>query len=332
MEFGYSDAPGRAPQSNLATPSLLDAGFGFDGNGWMLSDSSLGWMSQQVQLVSDADIEGNELLRLSLANPQGVVNLNGEIIPLGLGLARQQAQLSILDDDFSPGNFRFLKPEFVVNEDGRRARITVERFDGVNGGVSVDYSTGDDTAQEGADYRVQKGTLVFGSGQSQKTFYVRVMDDEFQEGDEFVSLSLANPRGGAGLSPVVEETMARLLIIDNDLKSGKIDLASAAYAVEEASGQAVVTVRRTSGSRGKVTVSYEVLPFVGDNAAGLGDDYTSVSGTLSWEDGDVGDRTITVPLVDDEEVELDELFESQLFDPIGVIVGATDKTVVTIVN
>ena len=282
--------------------------------------------------MPDADIEGKEVLRLSLSNPQGVVNLNGEIIPLGLGLARRQARLSILDDDFSPGNFRFLKPEFVVNEDGRRARITVERFDGVNGGVSVDYSTGDDTAQEGADYRVQKGTLVFGSGQSQKTFYVRVMDDEFQEGDEFVTLRLTNPRGGAGLSPVVEETLAKLLIIDNDLKSGKIDLASAAYAVEEASGQAVVTVRRTSGSRGKVTVSYEVLPFVGDNAATLDDDYTAVSGTLTWEDGDVGDRTITIPLLDDDDVELDEFFEVQLSDPIGVILGSTDKTVVTIVN
>ena len=336
MEYGYLDPPARSPLSILnppnPPPSLVDVGYGFDGNGWMLSDSTMGWSSQQVQLVTDADIEGNEVLRMSLANAQGMLDLGGEIIPLGLGVARQQARLTVLDDDFSPGNFRFLKPEFVVNEDGRRARITVERFDGINGGVSVDYFTGDDTAQEGADYRNQKGTLVFGSGQAQKTFYVRVMDDEFQEGDEFVTLRLANPRGGAGLSAVPEETLAKLLIVDNDLKSGKIDFAAAAVSVSEGDGEAVLSVRRTSGSRGKVTVSYEVLPFVGDNAAGLGDDYTAVSGTLSWEDGDVADRTITVPLVDDEEVELNELFEAQLFDPIGVIVGATDKTVVTIVN
>ncbi len=334
MEWGYFDFPARPglPQSFISTPSLLDAGYGFDGNGWMLSDSTLGWSAQTVQLVPDADIEGNEVLRMSLANPQGVVELNGEVIPLGLGLARWQAQLSILDDDFNPGNFRFLKPEFVVNEDGRRARITVERFDGVNGGVSVDYTTGDDTAQEGADYRVQKGTLVFGSGQAQKTFYVRVMDDEFQEGDEYVTLRLANPRGGAGLSAVPEETLAKLLIVDNDLKSGKIDFSSATYSATEDEGEMVLTVRRTSGSRGKVTVSYEVLPFVGDDAAVLGDDYTAVSGLLTWEDGDVGDRTITVPLVNDEEVEVDELFEAQLSDPVGVILGTTDKAVATIIN
>ena len=106
MEFGYSDAPGRAPQSNLETPSLLDAGFGFDGNGWMLSDSTMGWSLQSVRLVTDTEIEGNEVLRLSLANPQGMLSLGGEIIPLGLGLARRQARLTVLDDDFSPGSFR----------------------------------------------------------------------------------------------------------------------------------------------------------------------------------------------------------------------------------
>ena len=336
MEYGYTDPPGRSPNSALTInglpASLLEPGFGFDGNGWMLSDSSLGWMTQGIQLVPDTHIEGNEVLRFSLNNPQGVVDLNGEIIPLGLGIARRESQLSILDDDFSPGKFRFLKPEFVVNEDGRRARITVERFDGVNGGVSVDYITGDDSAQEGADYRSQKGTLVFGSGQNQKTFYIRIMDDEFQEGDEFVTLSLTNPGGGADLSTVQEETLARLLIVDNDLKSGKIDFLSATYSASEGEGEVRLSVRRTSGSRGKVTVSYEVLPFAGDNPALVGEDYVTVSGMLTWEDGDVGDRTIAVPLLDDEVVEVDKFFEVQLSDPVGVILGATDKSVVTILN
>ena len=101
MEHGYLDPPARSPLSILnppnPPPSLLEAGLGFDGNGWMLSDSTMGWSSQQVHLVTDSDIEGNEVLRMSLANAQGILDLGGEIIPLGLGVARQQARLTVLD-------------------------------------------------------------------------------------------------------------------------------------------------------------------------------------------------------------------------------------------
>jgi hypothetical protein len=102
--------------------------------------------------------------------------------------------------------------------------------------------------------------------------------------------------------------------------------------LDEAEGEAVITVRRTSGSRGKIYVNYSVLSLEGENRAVLGEDYTHVSGTLTWEDGDIEDREIRVPLIDDDIVEPDESFDIILEDPIGVIFGSTVGTTVTIID
>ena len=60
----------------------------------------------------------------------------------------------------------------------------------------MEYKTTDGTAVEGLDYRNKKGTLIFGSGQKSKTFYVRISDDEFQEGDEYVNIAFIHREVG----------------------------------------------------------------------------------------------------------------------------------------
>jgi hypothetical protein len=50
----------------------------------------------------------------------------------------------------------------------------------------------------------------------------------------------------------------------------------------------------------------------GDAAATAGSDYTVTSGTLSWEDGDMGDKVITIPIIDDGVEEESEAFEVTL--------------------
>ena len=115
-------------------------------------------------------------------------------------------------------------------------------------------------------------------------------------------------------------------------RSGKVEMVTQLREVSESEGEVVLTVRRTSGSRGKIYVNYRVLSVEGENRAVLGEDYTEVSGTLTWEDGDVEDREIRVPVIDDDIVEPDESFDIILEDPIGVIFGSTVGTTVTIIN
>ena len=312
------------------TFTYLMPGFGFDRNGWMISDGMMGSNFAGVPLIPDDVIEGNETLDMEIAFPVGMVNLGGEPIPLGVVYDKKEAKLNIIDDDFNPGTLRLAKSEFFINEDGLRAAVTVERVDGLNGLVSVEYKTTDGTAVEGLDYRNKKGTLIFGSGQKSKTFYVRISDDEFQEGDEYVNISIHTPRGGASIPAEGEAGLtARLVIVDNDLKSGKFDLDDLVHEIDEDGGTETIFVRRTGGSRGHVTVQYEVIAEAAGGALD-GEDFVAATGTLTWADGDIGDKEIHVNILDDKEVEGQETLTVRIFGPQVAILGSLVQTTVTI--
>ena len=63
-----------------------------------------------------------------------------------------------------------------------------------------------------------------------------------------------------------------------------------------------MTVRRTGGAAGAVSVGYQTAPLLGSAwaPATAGQDFTSVAGRLSWADGDVTDRQISVPIASND--------------------------------
>ena len=84
----------------------------------------------------------------------------------------------------------------------------------------------------------------------------------------------------------------------------------------ETIGSATVRVERSHGEDGAISVSYSTVGI----SATAGSDFTAVSGTLSWADGDESDRTVAVPIADDGEAEGNETFRFVLSNPTG---GAT---------
>ena len=61
--------------------------------------------------------------------------------------------------------------------------------------VTVDYATADGSAQAGADYTATSGTLRFAAGERSKTVSVTVLDDDHDEGEETVTVTLSNASG-----------------------------------------------------------------------------------------------------------------------------------------
>ena len=59
--------------------------------------------------------------------------------------------------------------------------------------------------------------------------------------------------------------------------------------VVDATGTVAYTVRRTGGKTGQVSVDYETV----DGSAEAGSDFVAASGTLTWNDGDVDDKTMS---------------------------------------
>jgi surface-anchored protein len=102
----------------------------------------------------------------------------------------------------------------------------------------------------------------------------------------------------------------------------------ASLSVGEAAGSATLTVRRTRGSDGAVTVDYAT----GGGSATAGADYTAAAGTLTFADGQTA-RTFTVPILNDTVVEGSETFNATLSNPTNAaLLGGAATAVVTILD
>jgi uncharacterized delta-60 repeat protein len=97
---------------------------------------------------------------------------------------------------------------------------------------------------------------------------------------------------------------------------------------EEADGEVVLNVRRTGGRSGSVSVDWQTAT-VGWEDATPGADYTAVSGSLTWADGDMAPQQIRVPILTDDTVEGFETFQVVLSDlQDGAGLGKSRATVV----
>ena len=113
--------------------------------------------------------------------------------------------------------------------------------------------------------------------------------------------------------------------------AGTIQFSAATYSKAEGnSGTSTVaiTVTRTGGSDGAVSVSYASS----NGTATAGSDYTATAGTLNWVDGDAADKTILISISGDTTPETDETFTVTLSSPTGGAILGTSVTTVTIAN
>ncbi|HEX8170184.1 MAG TPA: Calx-beta domain-containing protein [Thermoanaerobaculia bacterium] len=109
---------------------------------------------------------------------------------------------------------------------------------------------------------------------------------------------------------------------------GTLSLAQSAYTVNEVDGTVAVTVLRSGGSDGTVTVAYTTA----NGSATAPEDYVTTSGTLVFGPG-VTSQTVNVPIAPGGAVEPDETFTFTLSNPTnGAQLGAPSQAVVTIVD
>ncbi|MBK7992200.1 MAG: SMP-30/gluconolactonase/LRE family protein [Blastocatellia bacterium] len=266
-----------------------------------------------VPIIDDVLVEGNETVNLSLSNPTGGATLGSP----------NTAVLTIIDND-NAGSLQFSSATYSVMENAANATITVTRTNGSSGTVTINYATSDGTATAASDYTASSGTLTFLNGETSKTFFVPIIDDVLAEGNETVNLSLSNPTGGATLG----SPSSAVLTIVNVPKPGTLQFSSATYSVMENAANAIITVTRTNGNEGTVTVNYATS----DGTATAASDYTASNGTLTFLNGETS-KTFSVPIIDDVLVEGNETVNLSLSNPTGgATLGSPNTAVLTIVN
>jgi uncharacterized delta-60 repeat protein len=107
---------------------------------------------------------------------------------------------------------------------------------------------------------------------------------------------------------------------------GTVSFSAANYSVNESAGTATITVNRTGGSVGAVTVNYSTS----DGTATAGSDYNSASGTLSFADGETS-KSINIPITNDSQQEANETINLSLSNVTGdASLGAQSTAILTI--
>jgi|GEM_PF-974786 len=104
---------------------------------------------------------------------------------------------------------------------------------------------------------------------------------------------------------------------------GTVGFDPMSFTVSEGASSATITVKRNGKSSGVVTVDYLTT----DGSAVAGSDYTAVSGTLTWPDGDSADRSISVPIIDDALAEGQETLMLTLSNVQGAQLGGSQATI-----
>ncbi len=302
------------------------AGTATAGADYSASDGQLSWGDGDesprqitIDINSDGQVEPAETLTLQLSNAEG-----GATVPT--------ASASITINDATqvpvPGNVQITAPSFTVAE-GSTIDISVERLNGQDGAISIDYSVSPGTAALNTDFSDASGTLQWPDGDTgTRSLSVSALNDSTIEPDETFTVVLSNPTGGT----TTLRSTATVTISDNtpDPEPGTIAFAAQSGAIDEGQTRSIV-VQRTNGSDGAVTINYQA-------SAGSADatDFSAASGQLSWADGDSSDRIIDITAVNDTFVEGIESFALELSSPTGgaalgqatLTLSITDTTVV----
>ncbi len=146
-------------------------------------------------------------------------------------------------------------------------------------------------------------TVTFADGESTTDFSIDAVDDDIIGKTQIVDFTVS----AAGYADVTTS----VTITENDFPPpGVPQFATDSVEVEEYEQSVTLTVSRVDGSYGELTAKYATV----NGTAIEGKDYVSANGTLTWEDGDNGDKTLTVTIIHDVELEDDETFTVTLSD------------------
>jgi uncharacterized delta-60 repeat protein len=165
-----------------------------------------------------------------------------------------------------------------------------------------------------------------------ESFLLAYFRDPVQEGGgalEFTGLEVTNE--ALPLPPEDTFDQARECTTGTDPEAGVLQFSAATFAALELpiAGATPITVTRTGGSRGAVSVRFTTS----DGTATAGSDYSPVSRTVSFADGETEPRAVEVPFVLDTIAEPDESVNLTLSSVRGcAALGAQTSAELTIVD
>ena len=239
-----------------------------------------------VKAIGDLIDEADETFTVTISNPTNAT----------LGLTTV-GTVTITDDDAAPSIS--INDVTVVegNSGTTNAVFTVTLSNPSSTTITVDYATSDGSATTADnDYvAIATSTLSFAPGETSKAVSVTVNGDTRKEGDETFNVDLSN----ASVNASIGDNLGVGTIQDDDTVP-QIEISN--VTVTEG-GTATFTVTLDHPSQSTITVDYATV----DGTAVAGSDYTSATGTVTFNPG-VTSQQFNVNTSDDNITEPTETF------------------------
>lgn len=205
--------------------------------------------------------------------------------------------------------------------EGATATLNLERVGGTTGTVQVYFETQAGNTIEGEDYTGAQGVIEWEAGETGiKTIEIpTTADANTNEFTETFFVRLYNPRNGLALAT---PAMSVIRITDQP-DPGVINFSDAPINLTENQGSYTLTLERVGGV-GTLTI----------NAALQGADSSGylalTNSTLTWGDGEAGEKTFTLTLTDNEQKNGKRVLALKITNQ--AVVGDAGKTIDVIVN
>lgn len=212
-----------------------------------------------IAITSDAVIESNETITLSLSSPTGAT------------LGGITAHTATITDDDTPV-VSIVATDAAAAESGDGASFTISRTGPTTSALNVILAFSG-SATNGADYANVVTPITIAAGDSTTVVSIMPMQDVLNEGTESVLITV-QPDSAYVLGPASE---AQAIIADDDRSI--LTLAATDATVSESGDAGQFTLTRTGSTAGALTVNLSV-----SGTASAGTDYAALPGSVVFAD------------------------------------------------
>lgn len=232
---------------------------------------------------------------------------------INASLGSPEAQTIIITESSGQPTITFTSSSQTVSEGSTYLDVFVQMSNAWSSEVTIPV-TMSGSASQGADqdYQVDCTTLVIPTGFVQGQFSIQIQDDELDESDETLTLTMGEISNGS-LGSITSHTVT---IVDNDT-APESNFVGNSLTWTEADGTSTLTVQIDKVSAEDITIP---LNFTG--SAQKDSDYTVSTETLTIPAGQL-EGSFQVTLIDDSSVESEEAISIELGSPTNAVLGSS---------
>ncbi|ESP03915.1 hypothetical protein LOTGIDRAFT_71451, partial [Lottia gigantea] len=194
------------------------------------------------------------------------------------------SELEALSEGGKKSVVEFTASSCSVLENEGSVRIGIRRFGNTSLNITVSVETIDGSAESNSDYVPFSGTVTFKSKEVLKEIFIKIIDDDVWEPDEFffVKLFLTEDQKNVALG---KTSINQVTIVNDDGEPYYaiwIFISKPSYIVKESSDFAMLNVNRINGADGEASVVWTTK----DLTAKSGVEYFGGEGNLTFKHGE----------------------------------------------